>query len=326
MDKTRPLLALHGGAGTLLRQATTAATEQAYLDALRRILQAGEGMLARGAPALDVVEACVRLLEEDERFNAGRGAVYTASGTHELDASVMEGHTRRAGAVAGLRTTRNPVRAARAVMEASGHVMLIGPAADAFAAAQGLEQVAPDWFGTPERLAQLHRTQEAGKAAILDHDGAQAEGLPGAASGAPLDERQKFGTVGAVALDAQGHLAAATSTGGMTNKKPGRVGDSPILGAGCYADDTVAVSCTGTGEAFMRSLAAHELSAQMRYLGRTLGEACRDVVDVRLPALGGLGGLVAVSRSGEICLPFNTEGMYRGSVRCGEPAEAWIFR
>lgn len=322
MDKTRPLLALHGGAGTILRHTVSPEIERAYLDALRGILQEGERLLSRGAPALDVVEACVRLLEEDERFNAGRGAVYTAAGTHELDASIMEGHTRRAGAVAGVRTTRNPVRAARAVMEASGHVLLIGPAADAFAASRGLEQVSPDWFGTPERLAQLHRTQGAGAAAILDHDGAQAARV----GGGPLDERQKFGTVGAVALDVHGHLAAATSTGGMTNKKPGRVGDSPILGAGCYADDTVAVSCTGTGEAFMRSLAAHELSAQMRYLGRSLDEACRDVVEVRLPAVGGQGGLVAVSRSGDICLPFNTEGMYRGSVRCGEPAEAWIFR
>ena len=318
MDKTLPLLAIHGGAGTILRQSTSAETEQAYLQALLDILRAGEALLAEGAAALDVVEACVRLLEENERFNAGRGAVYTAAATHELDASIMEGHTRRAGAVAGLRTTRNPVRAARAVMESSGHVMLIGPAADAFAAAQGLEQVAPEWFGTAERLAQLRRVQAQSGKVILDHDGAQCQ--------APLDERRKFGTVGAVALDAQGRLAAATSTGGMTNKKPGRVGDSPILGAGCYADDTVAVSCTGTGEAFMRSLAAHELSAQMRYLGRSLEVACEDVVERCLPAVGGQGGLIAVSRRGELCLPFNTEGMYRGWVRLGEPPQARIFR
>ena len=318
MDKTLPLLAIHGGAGTILRQSTPAATEQAYLQSLLDILRAGEALLAEGAPALDVVETCVRLLEENERFNAGRGAVYTAAATHELDASIMEGHTRRAGAVAGLRTTRNPVRAARAVMESSGHVMLIGPAADAFAAAQGLEQVAPEWFGTAERLAQLRRVQAQSGKVILDHDGAQCQ--------APLDERQKFGTVGAVALDAQGRLAAATSTGGMTNKKPGRVGDSPILGAGCYADDTVAVSCTGTGEAFMRSLAAHELSAQMRYLGRSLEAACEDVVGACLPAVGGQGGLIAVSRRGELCLPFNTEGMYRGWVRLGDQPQARIFR
>lgn len=318
MDKTLPLLAIHGGAGTILRQSTPAETEQAYLQSLLDILRAGEALLAEGAPALDVVETCVRLLEENERFNAGRGAVYTAAATHELDASIMEGHTRRAGAVAGLRTTRNPVRAARAVMESSGHVMLIGPAADAFAAAQGLEQVAPEWFGTAERLAQLRRVQAQSGKVILDHDGAQCQ--------APLDERQKFGTVGAVALDAQGRLAAATSTGGMTNKKPGRVGDSPILGAGCYADDTVAVSCTGTGEAFMRSLAAHELSAQMRYLGRSLEAACEDVVGACLPAVGGQGGLIAVSRRGELCLPFNTEGMYRGWVRLGDQPQARIFR
>ncbi|MBB2486866.1 isoaspartyl peptidase/L-asparaginase [Mitsuaria sp. WAJ17] len=316
---TKPaMLAIHGGAGTILRQTTSLETEQAYLQALRDILRAGEVLLAQGATALDVVQACVCLLEENERFNAGRGAVYTAAATHELDASIMEGHTRRAGAVAGLRTTRNPVRAARAVMEFSGHVMLIGPAADAFAMAQGLEQVAPDWFGTPQRLAQLRRVQGEGGAAILDHDGAQCP--------APLDERQKFGTVGAVALDAHGRLAAATSTGGMTNKKPGRVGDSPILGAGCYADDTVAISCTGTGEAFMRSVAAHEVSAQMRYLGRSLEAACEDVVGERLPAVGGQGGLIAVSHKGELCLPFNTEGMYRGWVRLGEAAQARIFR
>lgn len=324
MDKTLPMLAIHGGAGTILRQSTPASTEQAYLRALRDILRAGEALLADGASALDVVEACVRLLEENERFNAGRGAVYTAAATHELDASIMEGHTRRAGAVAGLRTTRNPVRAARAVMESSGHVMLIGPAADAFAAAQGLEQVAPDWFGTPERLAQLRRAQGEGGQVLLDHDGAQRSQT--GQGEAPLDERHKFGTVGAVALDAQGRLAAATSTGGMTNKKPGRVGDSPLLGAGCYADDTVAVSCTGTGEAFMRSVAAHELSAQMRYLGRSLEEACNDVVGRCLPAVGGQGGLIAVSRQGELCLPFNTEGMYRGWLRLGEAPEVRIFR
>ncbi len=318
------MLAIHGGAGTILRQTTTPETEQAYLAALMDILHAGEGLLRRGASALDAVEECVRLLEEDERFNAGRGAVYTAAATHELDASVMEGHTRRAGAVAGLRTTRNPVRAARAVMESSGHVMLIGPSADAFAAAQGLEQVAPDWFGTPARLAQLRRVQGEGRQAMLDHDGAHR--LQVTPVGAPLDERHKFGTVGAVALDLQGRLAAATSTGGMTNKKPGRVGDSPILGAGCYADDTVAVSCTGAGEAFMRSLAAHEVSAQMRYLGRSLSQACEDVVGAHLPAVGGEGGLIAVSRQGELCLPFNTEGMYRGWVRLGEAAQARIFR
>ena len=324
MSTTSALLAIHGGAGTILRHSTSPETEQAYLSALLDVLHAGEALLARGATALDVVEECVRLLEEDERFNAGRGAVYTAAATHELDASVMEGHTRRAGAVAGLRTTRNPVRAERAVMESSGHVMLIGPAADAFAAAQGLDQVAPDWFGTPARLAQLRKTQGEGRQAVLDHDGAQR--LQVRPADAPLDERHKFGTVGAVALDQHGRLAAATSTGGMTNKKPGRVGDSPILGAGCYADDTVAVSCTGTGEAFMRSVAAHEVSAQMRYLGRPLAAACEDVIGTRLPAAGGEGGLIAVSRQGELCLPFNTEGMYRGWVRLGEAAQARIFR
>ncbi|WP_310384052.1 isoaspartyl peptidase/L-asparaginase family protein [Roseateles sp.] len=314
-----PLLAIHGGAGTLLRSKMTSAKEAAYLAALQRILLAGQAQLGAGAPALEVVVEAVRQLEECELFNAGRGAVYTAAATHELDASVMDGSNLQAGAVAGLSTTRNPVLAARAVLLHSEHLMFIGAAADAFAAAQGLEQVAPAWFGTELRLAQLRAAQGEARGARLDHD------VETQRSG-PLDDARKLGTVGAVALDAAGHLAAATSTGGMTNKQPGRVGDSPIIGAGCYANDaTVAVSCTGTGEAFMRICAAYDVSAQMAYLGLPLQAAVDSVIQLKLPAVGGSGGLIAVAANGDVSLRFNTEGMYRGYARVGAAPVLGIY-
>jgi beta-aspartyl-peptidase (threonine type) len=293
-----------------------------YTEALTAVLVAGERLLAQGAPALEVAVEAVRQLEECELFNAGKGAVYTAIETHELDACVMDGRFLRAGAVAGLSRTRNPVLAALAVLEHSEHMMFFGAAADAFAAQHGLEQVTPDWFGTPARLQQLRAAQQASGGAVLDHDGAALT-----APGAPLDEGRKFGTVGAVALDAQGHLAAATSTGGMTNKQPGRIGDTPIVGAGCYANDaTVAVSCTGTGEVFMRTLAAHEISTLMRHRGMPLAEAAAQVVHELLPLFKGQGGLVAIAANGDIALPFNTEGMYRGAVRLGLPPQVAIYR
>ncbi|MDT8998138.1 isoaspartyl peptidase/L-asparaginase [Paucibacter sp. APW11] len=320
----RPVLAIHGGAGTLLRSAISAEEEQRYRHALDEILRAGQAMLAEGALAVEVVVEAVRRLEECELFNAGRGAVYTADASHELDASVMDGQTRQAGAVAGLRCTRNPVLAALAVMRHSEHLMFIGDAADRFAASHGLEQVDPSWFGTESRLLQLRRAQAAARGGLLDHDGQALSFVTPPA--APLDEQNKFGTVGAVAMDAAGHLAAATSTGGMTNKQVGRVGDSPIIGAGCYADDaTVAVSCTGTGEAFIRACAAHDVAALMAYAGLSLEQAARRVVMDKLPSNGGRGGLIAVSARGEVAMPFNTEGMYRGYVRLGERPDVAIY-
>lgn len=302
---THPVLAIHGGAGTLRRSLMSAADEARYRAALEAILREGAARLQRGDAALDVVTEAVRQLEECELFNAGKGAVYTAAGTHELDASVMDGATLRAGAVAGLTRTRNPVLAARAVLERGEHLLFSGPAADALAAQAGLEQVDNSWFGTPMRLAQLRAAQAAAAGAVLDHDGEAAH------------KSGRFGTVGAVALDAAGHLAAATSTGGMTNKQAGRVGDSPLIGAGCYADDaSCAVSCTGTGEAFIRLVAAHEVSALMRHRGLPVADAAAAVV-ARLPSVQGEGGLIAVSAAGEVSLPFNTEGMYRGWVRAG---------
>lgn len=314
-----PVLAIHGGAGTLLRGAMSADKERRYRQALEAILLHGQAQLSAGESALDVVVEAVRRLEECELFNAGKGAVYTAAARHELDACVMDGRDLQAGAVAGVSRTRNPVLLARLVMQHSPHLMFMGAAADELARSHGLEMVAPDWFGTPERLAQLRQAQQADAGQLLDHDG---QSLLAGASG-PIDEGTKFGTVGAVALDAHGHLAAATSTGGMTNKQPGRVGDSPIVGAGCYANDaTVAISCTGTGEAFIRACAAHDVSALIEYAGLDLQEACRRVVMEKLPRLGGRGGLIAVSAKGEVCLPFNTEGMYRGQVRVGDAVPA----
>ena len=306
-----PILAIHGGAGTLSRSVLTAEQAALHLAALQTILHAGQTALAAGASALDVAVEAVRQLEECPYFNAGRGAVYTAAGTHELDACVMDGNGLHAGALAGLTTTRNPVLAARAVLRDGTHVMYAGPAADAVAARLGCEQVAPDWFDTPHRLAQLKKAQadQAGLKpnVVLDHDG-------------------KFGTVDAVALDAHGHLAAATSTGGMTNKQPGRVGDSPLIGAGCYANNaTVAVSCTGTGEAFMRGLAAHDVSALMAYADLSLADAANRVIMDKLTTFGGWGGLIAVAANGDVAMPFNTEGMYRGYARVGTAPIAEIY-
>ncbi len=317
----RPVLALHGGAGTIRRDSMSAEMAASYRAALTAILADGAERLARGDAAMDVATEAVRRLEECELFNAGKGAVYTADERHELDASVMDGRDRAAGAVAGVTRVRNPVLAARAVMAHSGHVMLIGPAAEAFAFEQGLERVEPTWFGTPQRLAQLRKAQASAMGQVLDHDGQQA------VDGGPIDEKTKFGTVGAVVRDAAGHLAAATSTGGMTNKRPGRVGDSPILGAGCYADDrSVAVSCTGTGEAFIRAAAAHEVGALMRIGGLSLAEAASRVVFEELPPVGGDGGLIAVDTLGNVWLGFNTEGMYRGWVEAGGAPVVGVYR
>lgn len=312
-------IAIHGGAGAITRAAMSAEKEQAYRQALYDIVTHGQSMLAQGASALDTVTEAVRRLEECPLFNAGKGAVFTRQGTHELDACIMDGRSLQAGAVAGVSRIRNPVLAARALLENSPHVLLAGEGAEAFALAQGLEQVEPEFFSTPERWEQLQRALGS-DTALLDHDGA-------AQGGDPLDPERKFGTVGAVALDNAGNLAAATSTGGMTNKQVGRIGDSPLPGAGCYAsNDSVAVSCTGTGEVFIRTLAAYDVAAQMRYGGRTLQQASVNVIHDSVLELGGSGGLIAVDREGNVALPFNSEGMYRAYARTDEAAEVAIYR
>ncbi|WP_420998312.1 isoaspartyl peptidase/L-asparaginase family protein [Cupriavidus sp. 30B13] len=293
------------------------AKEAEYTAALAAVLQAGQRVLADGGSALDAVTEAVRLLEDCPLFNAGRGAVLTRAGTYELDAAIMDGATRAAGAVACVKRLRNPVLAARAVMEKSEHVLFAADGAEAFARAQGLELVEPDYYFTEARHAQWERARGTG-GTVLDHDAASR-------AAEPIDPDNKFGTVGAVACDAQGRLAAATSTGGVTNKQVGRVGDTPIVGAGCYADDVAAVSTTGTGEMFIRAVAAYDVAAQMRYAGLPLEEAARRVVMEKLPAIDGRGGLIAVDRAGNVTLPFNTEGMYRGFARAGEAVNVWIY-
>jgi len=333
---TQAVLAIHGGAGAMARAEASDDARIAYETALAGILRDAGRILEHGGSALDAVTEAVRLLEECPLFNAGHGAVFTSNGTHELDASIMDGRTLKSGAVAGLTTVRNPVLAARAVMERSQHVMFVADGAEAFARAQGLECVDPGFFSTPARREQLERVQrvQTGQTA-LDHDAASGVPLSFAGSSreqapaatTPLDEDRKLGTVGAVALDVHGNLAAATSTGGMTNKQPGRVGDAPIIGAGCYANNrTCAVSTTGTGEMFIRMVVAHDISARIEYTGASLEDAAHEVVHVKLPQIDGRGGLVAVDAQGNVAMPFNTEGMYRGFVRAGQAPVVAIYK
>jgi L-asparaginase / beta-aspartyl-peptidase len=301
----RYALAVHGGAGSYTATQFSLEQQTAYRTALAEAVAAGETVLAASGSALDAVEAAVVALEDCPLFNAGRGAVLTADGKVELDAAIMCGATLDAGAVAGLRTTRNPVKAARAVMQGSPHVMFHGVGGDAFAAAAGLPQVDNAYFETPERLAQLARAQ---------------------AKGAPVS-LGKFGTVGAVAVDRAGDLAAATSTGGLTNKRPGRVGDSPIIGAGTYAKNgACAVSATGHGEYFIRLTLARDIAALMEYSGLSLQQAAERMVCETLKSMGGEGGVIAVDGRGELALVMNTSGMFRGWVHEGEGVQTGILR
>jgi beta-aspartyl-peptidase (threonine type) len=296
-------LVIHGGAGTIERGKMTPEKERAYRAGLERALTAGYDILKRGGSSLDATEAAVRVLEDDPHFNAGKGSVFTSAGTNEMDAAVMDGKTLAAGAVAALKHVKNPISLARLVMEKSGHVMIDGAGAEAFAKENGMELVDQKYFFTQERwdalqkikAAEKHRTGGAGKAFLIT-------------------DQDRHGTVGAVALDKNGNLAAATSTGGTTNKRPGRVGDSPIIGAGTYANNaTCAVSATGDGEYFIRASVGHDISALMEYRGMPLQEAAQAVLN-KVAKLGGTGGLIAIDRQGNIALPFNTAGMYRGYV------------
>lgn len=319
-NKKRPVIAIHGGAGAITRASMSAEKEQHYLAELERIVSSGQAILAAGGSALDAVTEAVRLLEECPLFNAGKGAVFTHQGTHELDACIMDGRTLDAGAISCVNHIRNPILTARKVLEVSPHVMFTGAGAETFAREQGQEMVGAEYFFTQERYDQLQRAIAADSGVLLDHDGASQ-------SNDPLDPERKFGTVGAVAMDALGNLAAATSTGGMTNKQAGRVGDSPIIGAGCYASNhTVAISSTGTGEAFMRTVAAYDVAALIEYAGLSLEEATHKVVQEKLLPLGGIGGMIAVDRFGNVALPFNSEGMYRGFARVGDAPSVSIYR
>lgn len=308
MRPVTPVLAVHGGAGALARGGRSR-RHAAHRAALAAALRAGQALLAGGGSAVDAVITAVAVLEDSAPFNAGRGSVFTAAGTHELDAAVMDGATGRAGSVAGVSRIKNPVLAAALVMRYSPWVMLCGAGAERFAADHGAAMVDPPYFSTRSRLQQLKQAQ-AHQRAELDHDGAARTRARGEKN------RTSYGTVGAVALDAAGNLAAATSTGGLTNKPPGRVGDSPIIGAGTYAENaSVAVSTTGVGEVFMRTVAAHDIAALVRYASRSARKAAQEVILRKLPEAGGRGGAIVLDRRGHLAMVFNTEGMYRGAIR-----------
>lgn len=298
-------LVLHGGSGSMRRGRLSEADDAGGRAGLAAALEAGSAILRAGGASLDAVEAAIRVLEDDPHFNAGRGSVFTAEGRVECDAAIMDGAQRRAGAVAGVRTTRNPITLARAVMDRSAHVFLAGSGADAFAREQGVEAAEPAWFETEERRRQLDEI-------LADPD-------------APFDSGMKYGTVGAVAIDGAGHVAAATSTGGLTGKKWGRVGDSPLIGAGTYADDrAAAISCTGAGEFFIRLGVAHEIAARVRLGGWTIEEAA-DALVFELGEMGGKGGVIVVGRDGSGGWAFNTPGMYRAMATHDAPPEIAIY-
>jgi beta-aspartyl-peptidase (threonine type) len=301
-------LAIHGGAGTILKSAMTPELEAEYRGGLEAALNAGWAVLDRGGSALDAVEEAVGSLEDFPLFNAGRGSVFNHEGKNEMDAAIMDGTSLKAGAVAFVRNVKNPIKLARLVMEKTEHVLFAGDGAIQFAEEMGVELKDNTYFFTEYRWQQLEDSIATGRVQ-LDHS--QAETRP--VGSVPRGQETSLGTVGAVACDANGKLAAATSTGGMTNKKFGRVGDTPIIGSGTYADDTCAVSCTGHGEYFMLGVTAYDIAARMKYKGLSLESAAAETVD-RLTAIGGEGGLIAVDTQGNAVLPFNSEGMYRGFV------------
>ncbi len=301
-------IAIHGGAGTILRSLMTKEKEERYTLGLKTALDKGYKLLEKGASSLDAVEAAVIELENNPLFNAGRGSVFTHDGTHEMDASIMRGDILDAGAVAGVRGVQNPIALSRLVMEKVEHVLLFGKGAEDFARSMNVQFQPDEYFHDDFRYAQWQEALKDDRVQ-LDHS-----------------EGKKFGTVGAVALDVNGNLAAATSTGGMTNKKFGRAGDSPIIGAGTYANNkTCAVSCTGHGEFFIRAVVAYDISCLMEYKGLSLEDACKTVVNDKLVKFGGEGGLIAVDAQGNVCLPFNSEGMYRGWRKNGEDGVVRIY-
>jgi len=309
---------LHGGAGTIERSKMTPEREKAFRDKLTEALAAGFRVLKGGGQCLDAVTAAITLLEDSPLFNAGKGAVFTSAGTNELDSAIMEGRTLRAGSVAGLKRIKNPILLARLVMEQSPHVMMVGEGAEAFAVSKGVALVDPKYFYTEERWQQLQRQKEAERNPPPKKSKLEKEAQP--------FEDHKFGTVGAACLDQAGNLAAGTSTGGISNKRFGRVGDSPIIGAGTYANnETCAVSCTGDGEFFIRSVVAHDISALMQYGGRAIGAAAESVL-AKVAKIGGTGGLIALDRRGNFAMPFNTSGMYRGWVGSDGQPRVLIYR
>jgi L-asparaginase / beta-aspartyl-peptidase len=312
--KGKIMFVIHGGAGTITRQSMTPEREQEYRAALEDALRKGQSILAKGGTSLDAVEAAIRLLEDNPLFNAGKGAVFTHEGKNELDASIMDGRTLKAGAVAGVTILKNPITAARAVMEKSKHVMMVGRGAELFATKMGLEIVDPAYFWTERRWKSLQQE-------LLLEQKPQAKL-------APLDDDiKKFGTVGALALDQNGNLAAGTSTGGMTNKMYGRVGDAPIIGAGTFADNnSCAVSATGDGEYFIRLGVARDIAALVSYRGTTVQQAADEVIHKKLETLGGKGGVIALDTKGNVAMSFNSEGMYRGWIGADGAPHVEIYK
>lgn len=303
------VIAIHGGAGTILKKKMTPEMEEAYLSKLKESLEVGYRLLADGHTSVEAVEASVQILEDSPLFNAGKGSVFNSDGDNEMDAAIMEGATLKAGAVAGLRKVKNPVSAAKAIMEQSKHVLMIGKGAEKFVAKLGIPMESAAYFFDQMRWDQLQKLKGT-ENQQLDH----------------FDDK-KYGTVGAVALDKYGNLAAASSTGGLTNKKPGRVGDSPIIGAGTYANNrTCAVAATGEGEYFIRAVLAHDISAMMEYKGYTLEQAVQEAIHEKMTGLGGKGGVIAVDTQGNISMAFNTRGMYRGSISKEGNLEVLIYR
>jgi len=315
------VMVIHGGAGTILKKNMTPEKEAIYIKVLTEALQAGYAKIQAGKTSLDAVEATIHVLENDPHFNAGKGAVFTHDGRNEMDAAIMEGKTLMAGAVAGVTTVKNPISAARAVMEKSEHVMMVGAGADQFAKDAGLEIVDPKYFWTKERWDGLQQAiKEDSTKAVLDHGSKKSELL------GSKNHDYKFGTVGCVALDKSGNLAAGTSTGGMTNKKYGRVGDAPIIGSGTYCNnETAGISCTGWGEFYIRNVVAKTISDLMEYKGLSVSAASKIAID-KVGKMGGDGGLIALDKKGNMAMPFNTEGMYRGAITADGKIEVSIYK
>ena len=324
-DNAPIALAIHGGAGTILREEMSPELEKAFIATLNEALDAGHDVLKNGGSSLDAVSASVIVMENSPLFNAGKGAVFTHEGVNELDAAIMDGSTLAAGAVAGVRTVKNPILLARKVMTDSPHVMLTGSGADAFAKTTDLELVGTEYFHTERRWQQLQKLLKAGDKGTKRSEDADKTGSRKEAYRFSSEEN-RFGTVGAVALDSQGRLAAATSTGGMTNKRWGRVGDAPIIGAGTYANSYCAVSATGHGEYFIRAAVAHDICARVEYLKQPLQAASDAVVMDKLVKMKGEGGVIAVDRQGQVALPFNSKGMYRAYIDANGKRVVAIYR
>jgi beta-aspartyl-peptidase (threonine type) len=318
-------LAIHGGAGTIVSSLMTPELESEYRSGLENALKAGWDILQKGGSSLDSVEQTVCSLEDFHLFNAGRGAVFTHEGKHEMDASIMDGKTLRAGAIAFVKNIKNPIKLARLVMEQTPHVLLAGEGADQFAREMGVETEDDAYFFTEHRYQQLLRAKEDG-VVQLDHVDPSVSTRIDTDRKSKIENQKSMGTVGSVACDVNGNLAAATSTGGMTNKKFGRVGDTPMIGAGTYADNaTCAVSCTGHGEFFMLGVSAYDVAARIKYKGLSLQDAARETIE-HLGKIGGEGGIIAVDSQGNVTLPFNSEGMYRGSITGDETISINIYR